>query len=223
LKETLASHEVPPEARGGVDALRDVHAARRGVGRKALRAALAAPRLLSVPERLAELATASLERPGPAFAVAGACRLPEAIEEALARRARMGRALAEAPGEALHAWRIAVKRARYAAEAFSPAFGRPVSRFVEATRELQDLLGTIQDARATREALHGLLADVPKADPRADAAVLAAGAITEAHERRAVKARRRLNDLADSALGTRELRELFEHLAKRAARIARGA
>lgn len=46
----------------------------------------------------------------------------------------------------LHEIRIRAKRARYAAEALVPAFGKPARRFGEAAAELQTVLGRHQDA-----------------------------------------------------------------------------
>jgi CHAD domain-containing protein len=46
----------------------------------------------------------------------------------------------------LHEVRIRAKRARYAAEALVPAFGKPARRFAEAAAELQTVLGRHQDA-----------------------------------------------------------------------------
>ncbi|MGZ5128430.1 MAG: CYTH and CHAD domain-containing protein [Actinomycetota bacterium] len=46
----------------------------------------------------------------------------------------------------LHEIRIRAKRARYAAEALIPAFGKPARRFGEAAAELQTVLGRHQDA-----------------------------------------------------------------------------
>jgi CHAD domain-containing protein len=46
----------------------------------------------------------------------------------------------------LHEIRIRAKRARYAAEALVPAFGKPARRFAEAAAELQTVLGRHQDA-----------------------------------------------------------------------------
>jgi CHAD domain-containing protein len=46
----------------------------------------------------------------------------------------------------LHEIRIRAKRARYAAEALIPAFGKPARRFGEAAAELQGVLGRHQDA-----------------------------------------------------------------------------
>jgi CHAD domain-containing protein len=51
---------------------------------------------------------------------------------------------AEPSDEALHAVRIKVKRARYAAEL--EEVGRPASRFVNKAKKLQDILGEHQDA-----------------------------------------------------------------------------
>jgi len=46
----------------------------------------------------------------------------------------------------LHRVRILAKRARYAADALAPAFGRPAERFADAAADLQDLLGDQHDA-----------------------------------------------------------------------------
>jgi CHAD domain-containing protein len=48
--------------------------------------------------------------------------------------------------EALHAVRIRAKRARYAAEACVPVFGKPAKRFARAITEVQDVLGEHHDA-----------------------------------------------------------------------------
>lgn len=48
--------------------------------------------------------------------------------------------------EALHAVRIRAKRARYAAEAVTPAFGKPAKRFAAAVEAVQELLGEQHDA-----------------------------------------------------------------------------
>jgi CHAD domain-containing protein len=90
------------------------------------------------------------------------------------------RALPDDPPDAdLHAIRIHAKRARYAAEAVEPAFGKPARAYARAITELQDVLGEHQDAviaaewlRATATRTH----DVPVA--------FAAGALAglELHE-----------------------------------------
>jgi CHAD domain-containing protein len=69
------------------------------------------------------------------------------------------RAREDASDASLHAVRIRAKRARYAAEAVSPVFGKRAEAFAKAAAELQDVLGDHQDsvvARAwLREAAEG--------------------------------------------------------------------
>ena len=66
---------------------------------------------------------------------------------------------AEPSDEELHAVRIKVKRARYAAELAEEEVGRPVSRFVDKAKKVQDILGEHQDAvvaeSRTRACLRG--------------------------------------------------------------------
>ena len=54
------------------------------------------------------------------------------------------------PDDALHAVRIRAKRARYAAEATIPVFGKPAQRFARAIADVQDVLGEHQDAVVAR-------------------------------------------------------------------------
>ena len=53
---------------------------------------------------------------------------------------------ADPPDSALHDIRIRAKRARYAAEAVAPAFGKPARAFARALVDVQDVLGEHQDA-----------------------------------------------------------------------------
>ena len=55
------------------------------------------------------------------------------------------------PDDELHAARIRVKRARYAAELASHELGRPGARFVDAAKKLQDVLGEHQDSVVAEE------------------------------------------------------------------------
>jgi CHAD domain-containing protein len=48
--------------------------------------------------------------------------------------------------EQLHQIRIRAKRARYAAEAVEPAFGKPAEDFADAVADIQSVLGDHQDA-----------------------------------------------------------------------------
>jgi CHAD domain-containing protein len=52
--------------------------------------------------------------------------------------------------DALHAVRIRAKRARYAAEATVPVFGKPATTFAKAMAAIQDVLGEHQDAIVAR-------------------------------------------------------------------------
>ena len=60
---------------------------------------------------------------------------------------------AESHDDELHAARIRVKRARYAAELAAPELGRKGARFVDAAKQLQDVLGDHQDAVVAEERL----------------------------------------------------------------------
>ena len=53
--------------------------------------------------------------------------------------------------DALHASRIAVKRARYAADLAAHELGKPGARFVAVAKQLQDILGDHQDAVVAQE------------------------------------------------------------------------
>jgi CHAD domain-containing protein len=61
----------------------------------------------------------------------------------------------------LHAARIRVKRARYAAELAGPELGRKGAEFVEAAKELQDVLGAHQDAVVGEQVLRRLAPELP--------------------------------------------------------------
>jgi CHAD domain-containing protein len=56
----------------------------------------------------------------------------------------------DASDASLHAVRIRAKRARYAAEAVSPVFGKRAQAFAKAAADLQDVLGDHQDSVVAR-------------------------------------------------------------------------
>jgi CHAD domain-containing protein len=95
----------------------------------------------------------------------------------------------EPSDEALHELRIKAKRARYAAELGEPVLGKAGRRFVDAAKELQDVLGAHQDAVVAEVRLRTLLAEGADAE-----AHFAAGRLVERQ-----RARRRS---ARGALGT---------------------
>ena len=51
----------------------------------------------------------------------------------------------DAPDEAFHAIRILSKRARYAADAVAPIYGKPARRLADALSDVQEVLGSYQD------------------------------------------------------------------------------
>ncbi|MEU9097544.1 CYTH and CHAD domain-containing protein [Streptomyces sp. NPDC048361] len=89
--------------------------------------------------------------------------LPKAVLKEYRRLAgRTDTALALAPGHerdlALHGARKAAKRARYAAEAATPALGKPAKKFAKRVKAVQSLLGDHQDSVVARETLRLLAA-----------------------------------------------------------------
>ncbi|GGF03759.1 inorganic triphosphatase [Aliidongia dinghuensis] len=79
-----------------------------------------------------------------------------------------GAHLAEAGPSDLHGLRIDAKRLRYVAEFFRPLFpGKPARRYVAALRDIQDILGTLNDAVVARGLAAKLAAQDEKYGPRA--------------------------------------------------------
>jgi CHAD domain-containing protein len=148
--------------------------AERAAGRDALRAAMTEPRYLVLVERL----DADTRAP-PAARSRRTLRDLAAPEFRRLRKAM--RALgAHPPDEELHAARIAVKRARYAAELAERSAGRGATAFIRAAKVLQDVLGDHQDASVAEGRIRALVG------PRAPAGqAIAAGRVIERqHERR---------------------------------------
>ena len=98
---------------------------------------------------------------------------------------RRAQGFPELPDSALHRMRIQGKRARYAAELAAPAPGKRARRFVEAARELQDVLGEHQDAVVAVRRLR----ELARVADRTDAA-LVAGRLIEREDARKNAARR---------------------------------
>jgi CHAD domain-containing protein len=123
-------------------------------------------------------------------------RLADAVEEipldALAKREFLrlaklvGRLGKEPDEEAIHRLRIALKRARYAAELAAPK-GSVRKRFLADARVLQDLLGEHQDAVVVEQRLRGAAVE----DVRT-AAAFAAGRLAERQRRRRERVQKRL-------------------------------
>jgi CHAD domain-containing protein len=128
---------------------------------------------LRLPPRLAEgVGDVPLE----SLAKKELCRLAKLVE-------RVGKQPDE---EAIHRLRIAIKRARYAAELAAPKGGAR-KRFLADARLLQDLLGEHQDAVVAEQRLRGASVD----DVRT-AAAFAAGRIAERERARRERVQERL-------------------------------
>ncbi|MCC3773548.1 CYTH and CHAD domain-containing protein [Streptomyces sp. UNOB3_S3] len=149
--------------RGPVRArLRGWSAAGRRGSRKRLSGVLDSARYLTLLDRLDAL----LADPPLRDAAAGPPRavLAKAMLRDYGRLAgRVEHALATAPGHdrdtALHDARKAAKRARYAAEAATPALGKGAKRFALQMKSVQSLLGDHQDSVMARGALRAIAAE----------------------------------------------------------------
>jgi CHAD domain-containing protein len=117
----------------------------------AMQDALDAPHYQELLNRL-ELALRSATDDEP-LNLHGPTRIMDAFAGVMRRKPAEWR---EAPEESLHDLRKAVKKLRYALEAFAPAYGRPVARQIERCRELQESLGSLQDSAVFAAHLKGL-------------------------------------------------------------------
>ena len=99
------------------------------------------------------------------------------------------------PDEQLHQIRIRAKRARYAAEAVEPVFGKPAEDFADAVADIQSVLGDHQDAVVgeawLREAAEGARRDVALVAGELIAAERASAAETRDQWRKVWKAANR--------------------------------
>jgi CHAD domain-containing protein len=148
--------------------------AERAADRDALLAAMEEPRYLALIERL----DVETRAPPPG----GSNRtLRDLAGQEFHRLRKQMRALGADPADAeLHGARIAVKRARYAAELAERSVGRKATAAIRAAKALQDVLGDHQDAAVAEARIRALVG------PRAPAArAIAAGRVIERqHERR---------------------------------------
>jgi CHAD domain-containing protein len=134
-------------------------APRRAAARADLIAALDSQRYRDL---VADLDRLSLQPPlGPAAGAPARRVLPAAVRRAYRQaKRRMRRARHAPPGErqdvALHEARKSARRARYAAEAASPALGRPARRFARQMKKVQSVLGDHQDTVIARQAARDL-------------------------------------------------------------------
>jgi CHAD domain-containing protein len=164
LREYLRSELASPKAaaRGAGDDLFDLVDAQRARARRKILAALDGERYMKLLGRLEQ----AVYRPK---VVAADLSLPAVAAGQFKKLRKAVKALRDPSGTDLHAVRIRVKRARYAAELAQPVVGRPAERFVARTKKLQDILGEYQDAVVAEERLRALVAG----DRRSPAGLLA--------------------------------------------------
>ncbi|MFJ7899387.1 CHAD domain-containing protein [Streptomyces sp. NPDC096198] len=165
---TRAVSELPGPLVGGPvrNRLRAWSDARRGGSRRRLISVLDGERYLCLLDALDALITeppllkAAVKDPGKV--------LTRAVHKDFHKVAELiGRALDLPPGHdrniALHEARKKAKRTRYAAEATTPALGRPARALLTSMKSLQTLLGEHQDSVLVRDALLELSALADKA------------------------------------------------------------
>jgi CHAD domain-containing protein len=178
LRERLAAdiESLGDRAADGADLLEQLEAD-RDHARAAVVDALRSDRYLALLDRLDHVS-----EPEPASGAGDPPSLTSLLRKEWRRTRKAVKKLDEgSEDDELHAARIRVKRARYAAELAAHELGRPGTRFVAAAKDVQDVLGRHQDA-AVAEARLRAWAD---AGHRGEAAAL----LLELQEERKRKAR----------------------------------
>ena len=131
--------------------------AERAEARGAVVEALSSDRYLALLDRLDHVS-----EPEPAASTAEAPSLASLLRAEWRRTRKALAALGRGSSdEELHAARIRVKRARYAAELAAHELGRPGARFVTRAKALQEVLGEHQDATVAEERLRAWANDEP--------------------------------------------------------------
>jgi CHAD domain-containing protein len=134
--------------------------AKRDALMKKVVAALDSPR----HDRLLHRLDAAVEHPP----VRASVSLPDVAGAAFKKLRKSVKALPDEPTDRdLHAVRLRVKRARYAAELAAPLAGPPAARFIERAKKVQDALGEHQDAAVAERRLRALLAKDARKPARA--------------------------------------------------------
>jgi CHAD domain-containing protein len=159
LRDTL--RPTPPELLiGPVQArIQGHYAPRRAAARASLIKALDEPRYHRL---LAELDRVTAGPPRGPLAASKARRvLPAAVRRAYRqakRRMRTARHTPDGPARdaALHQTRKSARRARYAAEAATPAIGKKARKFAKQMKQVQSVLGDHHDAVLARQAARDL-------------------------------------------------------------------
>jgi CHAD domain-containing protein len=149
LAERLAPRirEITRAGGNGKRLSRQLTARRRGA-RAQLLSAIRGERYVALLDRL--VAAAQSPQLQPAAQQPAVETLPALVKRPWSKLKGAVQKLDRAPtDEQLHAVRIAAKRARYAAEAAAPVFGKPATRYADAVAELQQTLGDYNDSVVT--------------------------------------------------------------------------
>ena len=152
LRDRLRSREpsLPEGDRKGLAELVTILQMARDEAREQLLEAIREPTYVALLDELVEAAREPRVLEGAAGAPA-ASELRSVLERPWQHLEHaVERAREDASDASLHAVRIRAKRARYAAEAVSPVFGKPAAGFAEAAARLQDALGEHQDSVVAR-------------------------------------------------------------------------
>jgi CHAD domain-containing protein len=169
--------ELDERERGALQVLLRQLDDRRTVARRIMLAELRTPRYLDLLERL------ETELPAPPV-VDRSVRLERIAGKEFRRlRKTMRKLRPDSPDDELHAARILVKRARYAAELAERMRGKKATKFIRAAKDLQDVLGSHQDAHVAE----GVIRELAEAAPPDQA--FAAGMVAERQRERRREAR----------------------------------
>lgn len=165
----------------------------RADARTAILAALGSERYFSLLDEMDRLLaeppfTPLADKPAADALPTAACRARRQVSKRM-RRARHT-AAGKPRNAALHQARKAARRARYAAEAMTPAIGKKASRFARQMKDIQSVLGEHQDAVIAREAERELGINAHLAGENAYSYGLLYGRDTCAAERLQVQAQR---------------------------------
>ena len=182
LRDRLRSsgRSLPEGDREGLEELVTMLESTRDEARERLLAAIREPTYVALLDELVEAAREPrvLEDAAGAPAVselASALERPWTHLEHAVEGARE-----DASDASLHAVRIRAKRARYAAEAVSPVFGKRAVAFADAAADLQDVLGDHQDSVVARAWLRTAAQDGADAFVAGELAAIEAQAAAEA-------------------------------------------
>lgn len=158
--------QLPKEDGSAVERLLQRLTENSSEARRHVVAALEADRYVALLDALVDAARAprfAADRPGLADSPARSTVVP-LVRKPWRRLRRAAQSLtAESPDSAFHAVRIRGKRARYAAEAVEPLFGRASRRFAEAIADVQSVLGDHQDTAVAEQWLREAAKAVPMA------------------------------------------------------------